>query len=36
MTDRVIFMEFVVSSQGVSTDSQKIQAIVEWLETRNI
>ena len=28
MTDRVIFLGFVVSSQGVSVDPQKNQAIV--------
>ena len=32
MTDRVIFLRFVVSSQGVSVNSQKIQTIVEWPE----
>jgi len=36
MTDRVIFLGFVVSAQGVSADSQKIQAIVEWSEPQNI
>jgi len=28
-TDQVIFLEFVVSSQGVSVGPQKIQAIIE-------
>jgi len=32
MTDRVIFLGFVVSSQGVSVDPQKNQAIIEWPE----
>jgi len=36
MTDRVVFLGFVVSVQGVSADSQKIQAIIEWLEPKNI
>jgi len=30
MTDRVVFLGFIVSAQGVSDDPQKIQAIVEW------
>jgi len=36
MTDRVILLRFVVSSQEISADPQKIQAIVEWSESRNI
>jgi len=36
MTHRVVFLEFVVSAQGVSADPQKIQAIVEWPEPQNI
>ena len=35
-TDRVIFLGFIVSSEGVSADPQKVQAIVEWPEPRNI
>ena len=29
MTDRVVFLGFALSAQGVSADPQKIQAIVE-------
>jgi len=36
MTDWVIFLGFVVSSQGVSAYPQKIQVIVEWREPWNI
>jgi len=36
MTDRVIFLGFVIFSQGFFADSKKIQAIVEWPEPRNI
>jgi len=36
LTDQVIFLGVVVSSQGVSADPDKIKAIVEWLEPRNI
>ena len=36
MTHRVVFLEFVVSAQGVSADPKKIQAIVEWPEPQNI
>ena len=35
-TDRVIFLGFIVSSKGVSVDPHKVQAIVEWLEPKNI
>jgi len=35
-TDQVIFLGVVVSSQGVSADPDKIKAIVEWPEPRNI
>jgi len=35
MTDKVIFLGFVVSAQGVSADPQKIKAIVEWPESQN-
>jgi len=36
ITDRVIFLRFVVSSQEVFADPQKIQAIVEWPKPQNI
>ena len=36
MTDRVVFLGFVVSAQRVSTDPQKTQAIIEWSEPKNI
>jgi len=36
LTDQVIFLGVVVSSQGVSADPDKIKAIVEWPEPRNI
>uniref|UniRef100_A0A2N9IC59 Reverse transcriptase n=1 Tax=Fagus sylvatica TaxID=28930 RepID=A0A2N9IC59_FAGSY len=35
-TDKVIFLNFVVSSEGVSADPQKIKAIVDWPEPKNI
>ena len=35
-TDRVVFLSFIVSSEGVSTNPQKVQAIVEWPEPKNI
>ena len=35
-TDKVIFLGFIVSSEGVSTDSQKVQAIVKWPKPKNI
>jgi len=31
--DQVIFLGFVVSSRGISADSQKVQVIVEWSES---
>jgi len=34
--DRVIFLEFIVSGEGVSADPEKIRAIVEWPEPKNI
>ena len=34
--DRVIFLGFIVSTEGVSADPQKVQAIVEWPEPKNI
>ena len=36
LIDQVIFLGVVVSSQGVSVDPDKIKAIVEWSEPRNI
>ena len=36
MTDRVVLLGFVVLAQGVSADPQKIQAIIEWSEPKNI
>ena len=35
-TDKVIFLGFVVSSEGVSADPQKIKAIVDWPEPKTI
>ena len=35
-TDKVIFLGFVVSSEGVSADPQKIKVIVHWPEPKNI
>jgi hypothetical protein len=35
-TDKVIFLGFVVSSEGVSANPQKIKAIVDWPEPKNI
>ena len=35
-TDRVIFLGFIVSSEGVSANPQKVQAVVEWPEPKNI
>ena len=35
-TDKVIFLGFIVSFKGVSANPQKVQAIVEWPEPRNI
>ena len=35
-TDQVIFLGFIVSFEGVSTDPQKVQAIVDWAEPKNI
>jgi len=36
MTDKVVFLGFIVSAQGVSADPQKIQAIIEWSKPKNI
>ena len=35
-TDKVVFLGFIVSSEGVSADPQKVQAIVDWPELKNI
>jgi len=35
-TDRVIFLSFVVSSEGVSADPEKVKAITEWPQHRTI
>ena len=35
-TNRVVFLGFIVSSEGVSADPQKVQAIVEWPKPKNI
>jgi len=32
LTNKVIFLRFVVSSEGVSVDPEKIRAIEEWPE----
>jgi len=36
LTDQVIFLGVVISSQGISADPDKIKTIVEWPESRNI
>lgn len=36
MIDHVIFLGFVVSSEGVSADSEKVKTIMEWPEPRSI
>ncbi|PKA66550.1 putative mitochondrial protein [Apostasia shenzhenica] len=36
MTDRVIFLDFIVSSEGVSTDPKKVSAIVSWSVPQSI
>jgi hypothetical protein len=35
-TDRVIFLGFIVSSEGVSPDPQKVQSVVDWPQPKNI
>jgi hypothetical protein len=35
-TDKVIFFGFVVLSQGVEVDKEKVKAIHEWLRTQNL
>ena len=34
--DKVVFLGFIVSSEGVSADPRKVQAIVDWPEPKNI
>uniref|UniRef100_A0A2N9H1M6 Integrase catalytic domain-containing protein n=1 Tax=Fagus sylvatica TaxID=28930 RepID=A0A2N9H1M6_FAGSY len=35
-TDRVIFLGFIVSSEGVSPDPQKVQSVVDWPQPKNM
>jgi len=35
-TNKVIFLRFVVSSEGVSADPEKVRAIKEWPESQSI
>ena len=35
-TNKVIFLGFIVFLEGVSVDPQKVQAIVDWPEPKNI
>jgi hypothetical protein len=35
-TDKVVFLGFVVSGQGVEVDEEKIKAIREWLAPQNL
>ena len=36
LTPRIIFLGFVVTTEGVSADPEKIKSIVEWLVPKNI
>jgi hypothetical protein len=36
LTDRVVFIGFIVSCKGVSTDPQKFQMIIDWPEPKTI
>ena len=36
MTNRVVFLGFVVTSEEITIDLEKIRAIVEWLAPKNI
>ena len=36
MTDHLVFLGFIVSSSGVSADPEKVKAIVDWPEPKNI
>ena len=35
-TNKVVFLGFIVSSEGIFADPQKVQAIVDWPEPKNI
>ena len=35
-TDMVIFLRFVVSSERISADPEKVKAIIEWSQPRTI
>ena len=35
-TNKVVFLGFIVSSEGVSANPQRVQAIVDWPELKNI
>jgi hypothetical protein len=35
-TEKVVFLGFVVSGQGVEVDEKKIKAIREWLPPQNV
>jgi hypothetical protein len=35
-TDKVVFLGFVVSAQGVEVDEDKIKALREWLPPQNV
>ncbi|PKU62236.1 putative mitochondrial protein [Dendrobium catenatum] len=36
LTNQVTFLEFIISSQGISADPEKVQAINEWPEPKSI
>ena len=36
MTHRVIFLGFVVTTEGVSADTEKVKSIVEWLVPKSV
>ena len=36
MTSTVTFLGYVVSSKGVSMDPEKVKAILEWPEPKNL
>jgi hypothetical protein len=35
-TDKVVFLGFVVSAQGVEVDEEKIKAVCDWLPPQNL
>jgi hypothetical protein len=35
-TDKVVFLGFIVSAQGVEVDEEKIKAVCEWLPPQNV